>query len=254
MPTETQKNFRKQMQMLEKELNEDKEKQGFYSYIERDYINSYYSKKGKKKAIITTISIGSILFVLWNSYAVLTWIAPVVDSITEGKLKSLTGRGVAYDGINYKDGVQQEVAYYLQGTNEINHQLIDYYKLRNDILDSALKSDSRKQYIQSLKTYTESVLGLIFQLQCIDPPAQMDNYHALVLSNYESSYKSFLYAEECLDTSDNSINNCINKFNEAVAECNAIDIQVREEMLKVFNDIGMSYYEKDGLIHYSWKQ
>jgi hypothetical protein len=73
--TETQKNFRKKMKDLEKENKHKKidgVSQPYYSYYERDVINNYYDKKRTKKRIFQGISLVSIMFILWNSYAILT--------------------------------------------------------------------------------------------------------------------------------------------------------------------------------------
>ena len=95
MATKTQKNYRKQMRELQKELNNNSDT-GFYSYIERDYIKGYYQKIKRKRIFISAGVIG-ILTLLWNFYAIYTWINPIYYSMT-GKpcplfIEPLTYRG-----------------------------------------------------------------------------------------------------------------------------------------------------------------
>ena len=50
MSTKTQKNFKKQMKEIQKNASiENNEK--YYSYIEKDYIDSYYKKRFKNKSV-----------------------------------------------------------------------------------------------------------------------------------------------------------------------------------------------------------
>lgn len=78
MPTNIQKNFKKQMREFQKR-QKNKGDEGFYSYIERDYINNYYeNKKRKRKFAISGAGIISLLILGWNIYAGSTWLNHIV--------------------------------------------------------------------------------------------------------------------------------------------------------------------------------
>ncbi len=61
MLTPTQRNFRKQMKDLEKE----------------DKIPDSYRPRRKRPKLVRRISIISLIFLLWNSFAIYTWLAPI---------------------------------------------------------------------------------------------------------------------------------------------------------------------------------
>ncbi|WFD09426.1 hypothetical protein [Tepidibacter hydrothermalis] len=119
MATETQKNFRKQMKEIEKE-SKNKNQETFYSYIEKDHISGYYSKRKKKKIIISSISLCSILIFLWNFYALSTWLNPVIHSITNKNIPT-TVPVLSFNATKHK-----EVGGYLKQTKKNSYANYEY--------------------------------------------------------------------------------------------------------------------------------
>lgn len=250
MLTDTQKNFRKQMTKLEDSMNQNNSNKGFYSYIEKDYINSYYEKKKKRKKIYATISIGGLLLFLWNSYAIYTWISPAFYSLTGKPLPTITKL------LNVTNNKPKKAGHYLKEIHSIEEPLATYFQYRTDNLDNALHDRYRKkECFEIMKKYAEDIQSISFKLQSITPPKKFEQYHAITLSKLNISYQIFVYTLESLSSNDiNNINNSIYKSNQLISKLNIINNQGKQEMIKIFNEIDMKYYELDGKIHYSWQE
>jgi hypothetical protein len=54
----------------------------FYSHYKEDLITSYYEKKNTKKRIFQGVSIASIVFILWNSFAIFSWLDLLFRNLT----------------------------------------------------------------------------------------------------------------------------------------------------------------------------
>jgi hypothetical protein len=166
MATETQKNYRKQMRKLQKELNSSSDT-GFYSYIERDHIKSYYQKRKKKRIFISAGVIG-ILTLLWNSYAIYTWVNPIYYSMT-GKNLPVIHRVLDVQGKKHR-----EIAGYLQSLKpgeDIHDKNLNYAILN---LNEALqKKTDTTGYFADIAGYSEDVKRNILMVENIRPPAEM---------------------------------------------------------------------------------
>ena len=174
MATETQKNYRKQMRELQKELNNNSDT-GFYSYIERDYIKSYYQKRKRKRIFISAGVIG-ILTLLWNFYAIYTWINPIYYSMT-GKTLPVIHRALDIQGNKHR-----QIAEYLQSLKpgeDIHDKNLNYAVVNlNEVLQ---KQTDTSGYFADIAGYSEDVEQSILMVEGISPPAEMLEYHGMML-------------------------------------------------------------------------
>jgi hypothetical protein len=248
MATETQKNYRKQMRELQKELNNNSDT-GFYSYIERDYIKSYYQKRKRKRIFISAGVIG-ILTLLWNSYAIYTWINPIYYSIT-GKTLPVIHKALDVQGKKHR-----EIAEYLQSLKpggDIHDKNLNYAIMNlNEVLQ---KQTDTSGYFADIAGYSEDVKKSILMVESITPPAKMREYHGMMLERLALCKDIF---DEILRISnmnnENDINNCIQEIKSLINRYNETGKHSTQEMINVFESINMRYEFENGTIKCWWNR
>lgn len=246
MPTETQKNFKKEMREIEKEMKSKKQRI-FYSFVKRDHISNYYEKKKTKKIIISSISLGSIIFIMWNLYAISTWINPI--------FKIATGKNIYSVSIfsSLLGNKHKEIAEYLEQTKELESDLgIVMNDLGNGTNNTFQTESERDNYLNTLDIYEGQLNEKITNLEKIEPPQELENYHQDTLQLLRYSLDMIYYAYDIVSSNDVE---SINEYNEVINQYNEQSHNRRLHLIKVFNEVKMEYkIMDDQTIEYTWKE
>lgn len=246
MATETQKNFRKQMREIEKDAK-NKDQEAFYSYIEKDHISGYYSKRKKKKVIISSISICSILIFIWNFYALSTWLNPIIHSITNKSVPT-TAPVLSFNTAKHK-----EVGGYLKQTKEIDLKLKEFIEYVNQSLNKGFENEESKYtYLNTLNSYEVKFKEMIATLEEVTPPEELKNYHTYTIQLLNYCVDMIFYSFDIVNSNNPE---SINKYYNLTTQFSSISHNRRIDLIKVFNDIKMEYkILDDNTIKYMWEK
>lgn len=245
MPTEVQRNFKRQMKEIEKELKK-KKNEGFYSYIEGDYINSYYETRRKKQRIVKAVSITGLLIFLWNFYAISTWINPIFYSLTGKNLPTV-------NLFDFKGRKQKEVVEYLQVINTEEERikiLLQYRAL--DFINAFINRPLSNEYYKEISEHALEIKNIISKVETMNPPDEMKTYHQITLKKFYVCGEIFDLIFQIAEEKNINTNKLIEKINTAIIDFNYFDLKSREELINVFNKIGMKYELSNGQIRYWW--
>lgn len=245
MPTETQRNFKRQMRELQKETQSENEE--FYSYIEKDHIQNYYQDKPKRRSIRTTISIGSIILIIWNVYALSTWLLPQ-------NIKPKLVPAFAINNIKSTNSSQRDIAAYLQSVEEFNIRLNLLFERRNQVFSWGLNAAEKTSNMKAMDEILYEAQSLVNELQKIKPPNIMMQYKELLIYKYSLAYKLFEVSKVAISASDSVIyNSQINKLNMLNLDMSTSNDKVKQEMFRVFDEVGITYEIDGDKIRYKWK-
>lgn len=206
MKTNTQRNFKKEMDQIEREMK-SKPTEGFYSYVEGDYINSYYTRKKKKREKIVKYSFISILILAVNVYALYTWLDPIIYHTTGHRIPRIERHifnnspktHTQTNGANHvQAGYQPNLKHikadqYIQKIKVLmldTNQMINY---ATDNFNKAADNQNFKQeYSINLNKYKEEIQSFILELRAIIPPSEFSEYHKLNIDFYNTAHEVIL--------------------------------------------------------------
>lgn len=248
MPTETQKNFRKQMKEYSKRNNNGKNTE-FYSFIKKDKISSYYDKSEKRKKVIRTVSIGGVLVLIWNIYAIYTWIKPAIYSFTDNKHLQIS------NVVDNKSKKHREIANYLDLIEVKKDKLKQYYEYWCKNVNHAFENDD-VIFFDNIEEKSTLIKELYFEIEELNSPEEPKVYKELELKNFDNIYEIFMatlisyYTNNSEEKKDN-----IERCSKLVDEANLYNNKIIDELIRVFNEIDMKYERTDsGSIRYWWKE
>jgi hypothetical protein len=254
--TDSQKNFRKQMKEIEeetkqKQLNGDSEDQ-FYSYYKRDLIDNYYTRPSPKRRIFKGFSFVFLAFVLWNSYAIFTWINPVYRNVTSNDIPLISK-------IFDNKGVQhRETAKYLSSLGEANVSISNYSSDLKSVLNAIPKNlvGYKEKRIEVLEQFQMKLQRSTLALQQTDKPDFLNDFHVLKVEQANFAIQictQLILAEKSKDES--TYNKYIERYNELSMQYNQAAMKAQQELVAVFEKIGMDYQiDSAGVISYRYKQ
>jgi hypothetical protein len=237
------------MQEFEREKKKNPEADGFYSYIERDFMNSYYDKKKTRKVIYSSISIGGVLILIWNAYALYTWIFPNAQGIRVNSTIAQIG--------NYTttSSLQSQIGHYLREVSYYEEKLSNHANERGNIVQSFVKDRKDPKNLIDISTAATEAQYLYKDIKSIIPPEQMQMYHSLIINKFECILTSLQYTQEAFMVTDvNKINDCLNKANEYINKSNETIIESNKVLINIFEENRMNYSVNDGVIQYSWQE
>jgi hypothetical protein len=219
MLTRTQRNFRKEIKRLEKEKS--KYYEDIYSYKHKRFESEL--RKSYKKPIITISGIIGICFLLWNVFAVSTWISPF-------KLSFSTGMN------------QQKVASYLKSLEYVKTRIKPYVQKISEpnLFDSSTDNSllNEENDILSLENNLNTNLPDLYKLK-------------------QDEFNSLEYLRNCIeDLRQYKITGNINYWNAAknsLEQYNANSLICREDVISILNKYHMPYtIDGNNTIHYSY--
>ena len=213
----------------------------FYSYIERDVIDNYYSKKRAKKRIITGISLVSLIIILWNFYAILTWVNPVYKSITNRNLPFVSAVSASLDANGVK---QREMIKYLAEMKLLSAPFKDFWA----------KKDAIGKNIAVLKEMQTKIQNAVTTIKQTKVPDYLKTYHALKVEQADYSLQTCSELVLAMQSTDDAtyFKHC-DLCNEAIKQFNAMNVPLQNEMFRVFDEIGMVYNITSTGVNYNYK-
>jgi regulator of replication initiation timing len=241
VPTNTQKNFKKQMAQIQKQINEKAEEEVF-SYIENDHIRSYYSPKKSRK--VRNFSIGSIVFLMITAYSIYARIKPLsVIQKPDNLYQAAFERG---NGAIFSSTVHKKIVEYLSSIRPFENKASGYLNNINIDFNKYVK-DNRALLLSNLSVYKKRTEEISSSISNIEPPSEMSDYHKRLFDKINSIYYYFEVCERAAKKQKaDDINIKINNINL----CQKL---LTAELLKVFDENGIKYEKTPDGIKY-WYQ
>ena len=265
MPTDVQKNFRKQMREFE-EQQKGKGREKFYSYIEGDFISNYYEeRKKRRRRIISGASIISLIILIWNIYAGSTWVNYIAYKITGKPLISremfgeVSGGSLIEEIFDTKAGRRRAIYEYLDAVKDVNldmtalNAVIRY--VENPNLSNAVLSG-----VKELEDKKNDVSEFLIILNSMSVPAEMEGYHKALTRKVELYLDMVEIMAKAFDNMNLNLGKLalsieeqrqlvqeINAKGEAFNHYNQLE---RRELIKAFEEAGVKYEIEDDRINY----
>lgn len=240
--TETQKNFRKEMKEIEAE-NKRKQKNGeaeqpFYSHYRRDVVDGYYAKKKTGRRIVQGISITTLIFILWNSFAIYTWINPIYRSFMHSDIPVISQ---LFDSNGVK---QREAVAYIDSIKALIQPLEAYWSAKDTVLSNiaVVPITDAQQRLAILEEQEQALQSVALSLQKVDAPEYMENHRQLQISMANTALTSCLRLMQAVQAPDvNAYKTYIARSNDAVTDYVLLTKQSQQELVRVFEEIDMEY-------------
>lgn len=254
MTTQTQKNFKKKMRELEQELKQNKNNdKGFYSYIERDHIKSYYQKRDKKK-ILTSISIGGLLIFVFIALFLASWVQPVADfqDINSNEAFLVSPKKPS----SFMENKQKKIAEYLDSIRLNKKEYYEIMSYRSNYFASAvLKGENKEDYFINIEVNVKRLENIIKELGDVKPPKEMENCHKILKENFCIGSVILSNTLEIKDMSQpKEINKRIKKISTLVNKINENNSIMMNGYEEVFKELGMRYEKIDNQIRYWYNE
>ena len=221
--TPTQKKFRKEMKKIKKEY-------GIEDEDEDDKVK-WGNPTAKRK-----ISIVSIIFIIWNIYAISTWVVPLIS-----KLPTSPSNVTQIDNSNNS---QKDISDYIQDTSKIDLEL-------NIILEKINENNQGKPYTkEDILTDRDALEDLRERVKLpstITTDSEVNEFSLIEYSYTEqiALTKNILYA--IYQGKPDNINTMYNKINESKEK-------IREEIIGILEKNKMEYkIKEDGTIEYKYR-
>ena len=276
MPTNIQKNFKKQMREFQKR-QKNKGDEGFYSYIERDYINNYYeNKKRKRKFAISGAGIISLLILGWNIYAGSTWLNHIVYKFTGTTLSSVIETHNRESG-GHKNKQEKSLISFqnifeskLKKREAIFEYLssMEHIKLE-DLSVNVFNRLAENPDIGALDAKTYGLLHVdetkkeleryITEMHQINSPPELEVYHRAKIKQLELCYKAVELMGKYFETFNLDLDNdsgvmegmpILLDINVLANEIEIYKEIAQEELIKAFEETGIEYKIYGGEIKY----
>lgn len=264
MPTDVQKNFKKQIREFQKQQKE-KNRDKYYSYIEKDFISSYYEeRKKRRKRIISGAGIISLLILFWNIYAGSTWINYLAYKIagkpliSEGILERMTG--VSFTEMFDRKASKRKAIYrYLDSIKDIN---IDTKSINALIRYAGNQefSDVIAGRLEEIETQKNDVSKFFIRLNSIDVPTEMEGYHKALTRQIElflemAEMIAEAFGDDNLSLRESNLNieeriRLLQEINTRSQAFNHYNRLGQQELIRAFEQVGIKYEIADDGIRY----
>lgn len=238
MRTQTQKNFKKQMAEIQKDMSKN-DKGQFFSYIENDHIESYYKPRRNKKAV--AISVSSIISFLVIGYSLFTWIRPLI--IHSGSQFSTINSVTLLDNNGIIPQDHKNIVVYLNHINKFDDKLNSYAKETTRDFNVILKDqNTRNDFIEKNTMFKNDLENMIISLSKMQVPEEMTEHYSIVKAKYDNIFEEIIYCIDIVKANNTSDFTHLKYLNEKE---NLLQLQQREQLISVFDKVGIKY-EKDG--------
>lgn len=242
MSTETQKNFKKQMKQIGKEMS-NKNKGEYFSYIENDHVESYYSPKKRKRII--AISLGSIIPIIWTGYCIFTWVRPLLTGVNYN-MPSISTKAISKNFLY--ESKHTDIVTYLD-TVKTNENKINAYLdlLKHDFNIIFKDQNTRNTYIETNANLKKELENNIISLSSMEIPNEMEEYHATIKQKYETILEQTVYS---LDIAKSVNVNNIPQLQFIIEKINLLQKQQFKQMTIAFDKVGIKYKQEGDTITY----
>jgi len=235
---------------LNKQMNGE-QNTPFYSHYKEDMITSYYEKKNKKKRIFQGVSIASIVFILWNTFAFFSWLDVLFRNLTNQDFPIVS----AILDINVDE--QRETVEYLNKLELLGEPIRNYLSYQNRIIKQYPSNSTFdiQQRLNSLEKLHENLVLTQSTIKQIDIPEFLKPHRAFILKQADSMLRlnqETLLAIKATDknTYEIHIDNC----NAAIDEYNKINNSANQEIISIFNRFEIEYEFTPNGLKYSYSE
>lgn len=251
MPTKAQKEFKKQMKDIQKDLDKNP-KQQVFSYIENDHITSYYGKTKIKRNI--SISIGTIFTLIIAVYSIYTWFKPLFTyvKIPENINNQTYVQANVISGTNFTskmDSTHKIVIEYLENVNAVDRlydELVKYYNASINL--NTDENDFKVKFVDKQNICIEK-LNTLLNMQVI---LEATNHRNAVCEYYSilNEKLNFLVVNKGLVNPEDKA-----KVQEMDDRINKLSILKQQYLLKMFTDVKIQYeVNPDGSVTYHYQE
>jgi hypothetical protein len=244
MLTPTQKNYRKQMQEIQNELNK-KEADEYYSFIENDHISNYYKAKKKKEValfpfvLIFIVVIGIYCYTNKNDI-----MNNMKNANYQGSLQGNASTNI-YDTNKRRISLfanQSKISDDIQFIDGLEEELREKVKNVNEIKDT----DTLRNHIEDMLNHVNYSLVEIgkreFQNECSD-------YVEAVINYFKEHIKYGTALQEYMLKKNKESNELINNRIEIL---NNLNNEQNKKIEELFERAGMSYYKTEDGYQYTY--
>lgn len=251
MPTKAQKEFKKQMKDIQKDLDKNP-KQQVFSYIENDHITSYYGKRKIKRSI--SISIGTIFTLIIVVYSAYTWIKPLFSyvKIPENTNNQTYVQANVINGTNFTnkmDSTPKIVIDYLENVNAVGKlydELVRYYNA--NINSNTDENDFKVKFVDKQKICIEK-LNTLKNMQVIQEATNHRNAVCEYYSILNEKLNFLVVNKGRVNPEDKA------KVQEMDDRINKLSILKQQYLLKMFTDVKIEYeVNPDGSVTYHYQE
>ncbi|MDK2801373.1 MAG: hypothetical protein PWQ70_2992 [Clostridiales bacterium] len=239
MLTKGQKRFRKEIEKSLKEIeNRD---QGFYSYIEKAYINSYYNSKTKSSISIPIVAMLCLITILCSTYLFFR-----SDGLNNHK-----------SDLSNSDPTilkHEKIVSYLEQMKHYHTQALAISNNSVDALNKMLKNPLlyKKSFDEMLIKNKEQIENIMLEIKKISPPDEFQDYHKAAVGKHNFIYEKILYI---IDAGSTRSKERISQINILSDKINFQIKQEKKEMLSALDKVGIEYEKLDnGQIRYTYKK
>jgi hypothetical protein len=245
MPTETQRNFKKQMKEIKNDLD-NKANDSFYSYIEKDHIRNYYDSKNSRQ-IIAKISFGSIISLLLIVYSLYTWIKPVLESPPAQNIKNIS---ISNSGLNQSKTTElEDIRLYLMKIYNYDIEFQEFLRYSSNNFKNTMEGNyDESVYIKDLNTDIDKILNVLLSLNS-EVPHGFILYNNIILQKYTLISNQLKYCLEIVNTRDRSI---LKKLNDNNLILTDLYNKQKDEMKNAFQNLGIIYEENENGITFHY--
>jgi hypothetical protein len=250
MSTKTQKNFKKQMREIQKDLS-DKNQEEYYSYIEKTHIKNYYSINRKRKFI--TVSLASLLTILYFGYSLYTYLTPVIRYRSSQAVPAIS-RAVRDEP--YSSGVTSakytKIVTYLDKITSYDRVIMPYLNITiNEFNNTLNKKLDKTVFIQNSSSRIKQLENTNLLMADIKIPEEFKDFHMTVMNKFNTLLTEITFCTEAISNYNLSSSNTIRTLSE---KADRLAREQREKLLKAFDSTGIKYeIEKDSIRYYYQK-
>lgn len=253
MPTETQKNFRKEMNQHINEKNETKNS-SYFSYIENDFIDDYYTIKKKRRRKIYAGSFIAVIILFISMHSQIFAMTNMISKIVFNKSVSIPTISASFLSNQKYDFVI--VTEYMKFIKAI-HAQNDVFAKETASLKSNFDSKviTKNIYLLELRNIKEKYLQNYLDLKVFSEknlPRGFEKYNVVILKQLSSEAH---YIDSIMIYAENPTQNNFNQLNADVHEINYYSDEIYNELQAVFDALNIEYETGDDkIIHYTLKE
>lgn len=150
---------------------------------------------------------------------------------------------------------QKDIAEFIDYT-ELNLKIVrNHMKYRRtNLIDSVFKGINNEEYMTTLQNYQKEISSISLYISKETPPKELEKYKNMTLNYLDTSFLIISYTLQALNSPDiDEKNKYIDKCNDLISKYNYQSKEMTEELISVFNKIGMNYKIHNGKVTYWWR-